>query len=178
MTAKPVIRGKHVVLRPLTVTDAEAMFASLNDEEAKRLTGTQKTHSLADVEAHLKRCEASDDRFDFAILSEGHLVGEVVLSNVDPLNKSASFRIAVWYAENRNRGYGSEATELVVRFGFECLGLNRIELEVFAFNPRARYVYERAGFVHEGVRRQALFWEGQWVDSEMMAVLRTDFDKA
>lgn len=63
---------------------------------------------------------------------------------------------------------------VIVQFGFETLGLHRIELEVFAFNPRARHVYETAGFVYEGTRRDALLWEGQWVDAHLMAVLSTD----
>lgn len=172
---KPVLAGRLVTLRPLNSSDAAAMHASLHDEELARLTGTQAAHSLADVTAHLLRCETADDRIDFAIMAEGKPVGEAVLNHIDRPNLSGSFRIAVWNAVDRNRGFGSEATNLVVKYGFESVGLNRIELEVFSFNPRARHVYEQAGFVHEGTRREALFWKGEWVDAQMMAMLRSDF---
>jgi len=175
--AKPVLTGRLVMLRPLSVSDAEAMHASLLDEEAARLTGTHTAHSLADVTAHLLRCESADDRFDFAIMAEGKIVGEAVLNDIDQDNRCANFRIAVWNAADRNRGLGSEAIELIVKHGFETVGLNRIELEVFSFNPRARHVYEQAGFLHEGTRREALHWNGEWIDALIMAMLRSDFER-
>jgi RimJ/RimL family protein N-acetyltransferase len=53
--------------------------------------------------------------------------------------------------------------------------LHRISLEVFAFNPRARRAYEKAGFVVEGVLRDALYWDGEWVDSIAMSVLAAEW---
>lgn len=172
-----ILAGNRVTLRPLTARDSEDVYASLQDEEATRLTGTQASFSLEDVREHLQRCEKAGDRFDFAIVFKGQCVGEVVLNYIDPSNLCASFRIAVWYMENRNKGFGSEASELILRFAFNELGLNRIELEVYAFNPRAIHVYKRLGFVLEGTRREALNWKGQWVDAHVMAILRKDFDR-
>ena len=73
-----------------------------------------------------------------------------------------------------DRGLGSEATRLIVDYALDNVGLHRLELEVYAFNPRARHVYERAGFVYEGTRRDALLWDGEWVDAISMAILATD----
>jgi RimJ/RimL family protein N-acetyltransferase len=77
-------------------------------------------------------------------------------------------------AEGRGRGLGTEATRLIVGYGFDQLGLHRIELEVYAFNPRARRAYEKVGFVAEGVLRDALWWDGEWVDAVVMSMLETD----
>lgn len=172
---KPSLFGKLIKLRPLNVADAQAMYASLDDEEAMKLTGTQHNYSFEDVEKHLKRCQDATDRLDFAVLSESKIVGEVVLNNIDFVNKSASFRIAIWTEKNRNRGFGAEATNLVVQYGFETLKLNRIELEVYSYNERAKHIYSKAGFIYEGTRRQALNWQGEWVDAHMMAILNSDF---
>ena len=56
-------------------------------------------------------------------------------------------------------------------FGFASLRLERIWLDVFDFNPGARRVYERVGFLHEGVLRPAIFREGQFFDDHRMAIL-------
>ncbi|MEM1045103.1 MAG: GNAT family protein [Pseudomonadota bacterium] len=174
MTAlrKPILTGKRVILRPITIADAPAMHASLSDAESMRLTGTHETYSLDDVTDHCRLVELADNRVDYAIVVDGETIGETVLNDWHRANRSASFRIAIWYRRHRDRGYGSEATRLLIRFGFEQLGLNRIELEVFAFNPRARHVYEKAGFVHEGTRRQALWWDGRPIDAHVMAIVR------
>jgi RimJ/RimL family protein N-acetyltransferase len=58
-----------------------------------------------------------------------------------------------------------------VGHAFDVVGVHRVELEVYTFNPRARHVYEKIGFVHEGTKREALYWDGQWIDAHTMAVL-------
>ncbi len=58
---------------------------------------------------------------------------------------------------------------------FDTLGLDRVELEVYKFNPRARRVYEKVGFVHEGTKRHALRWDEDWVDVDLMAMLDRDW---
>jgi RimJ/RimL family protein N-acetyltransferase len=64
---------------------------------------------------------------------------------------------------------------LILAHGFEQLGLHRIALEVYAFNPRARRVYEKVGFVAEGTLRDALNYDDQWIDATIMSVLAPDW---
>jgi RimJ/RimL family protein N-acetyltransferase len=170
---RPVLRGDRVMLPE----DGEAMFRSLSDEEAMRLTGTQQSFTVDEVKRHCTSIANARGRMDYAVIVEGNLIGEVVINDIDPPNRSAGFRIAVWYLQNRNRGYGSEAARLVIDYAFRTLDLNRIELEVYAFNPRARHVYEKLGFKVEGIRRQALWWDGEPVDAIIMAMLRSDYDE-
>jgi RimJ/RimL family protein N-acetyltransferase len=66
----------------------------------------------------------------------------------------------------------------VLAHAFGTVGLHRIELDVYAFNPRAQAVYERAGFVREGVRRDALRWDGEYTDAITMAILAPDWRAA
>jgi RimJ/RimL family protein N-acetyltransferase len=58
---------------------------------------------------------------------------------------------------------------------FTTAQLNRVELEVYDFNPRARAVYQKAGFVHEGTRRQALLFDDIWIDAHIMSILRSEW---
>lgn len=173
-----ILTGKYVTLRPLTVADCEDVFASLDDAESARLTGTQRTFTIEDVRAHLERCETASDRYDFAIAVKGESVGEIVLNQIDWNNLCASYRIAIWSLDSRNRGFGTEASKLLLRFAFETLRLNRVELEVYAFNPRAIRVYQRLGFVMEGTRREALYWDDEWIDAHIMAMLKRDYPAA
>ncbi len=115
-----------------------------------------------------------EDRLDLAVVerASGDYAGEVVLNDLDPDNLSCNFRIGL-RPGFQDRGMGSEATRLILDHAF-AIGLHRVELEVYAFNPRARRVYEKAGFVHEGTRREALLWDGEWIDAILMSVLATD----
>ena len=177
MSEKPILTGTRINLRPITVDDAVGMFASLSDEESMRLTGTQASYTLEQVEAFCKRVSEADDRFDYAITlkDDPTYIGEVVLSDIDEDNRSASFRIALGNATHFGKGYGSEATRLILDFGFRQLKLHRIELEVYDFNPRAQHVYEKVGFKREGIRRDVLLWNGVYQSAIGMSILEDEY---
>ena len=181
---KPVLAGEKVILRPFTEADIAAMGPILADPEVLRLTGS--VHSTRDAESADPGLDAATrtwyeglaarpDRLDLAVVDAagGHCVGEVVLNDLDAENRSCGFRILLGPA-GRNRGLGSEATALLLEHAFTKTTLHRIALEVYDFNPRARHVYERAGFTFEGTARAALLFDGRWIDAHVFSILATD----
>ncbi|WP_367129695.1 MULTISPECIES: GNAT family N-acetyltransferase [Streptomyces] len=173
---KPTLTGELTLLRPVTVDDVPALLPMFRDAETARLTGCYAAHDEAGLRAWYASRGDQDDRLDLAIVERatGNVVGEAVLNEWDPGNESCSFRICS-VPGAPGRGLGTEATRLIVGYGFETLGLHRISLEVYAFNPRARRVYENAGFVPEGVLRGALLWEGERVDAVVMSILAPEW---
>lgn len=182
---KPTLIGSRVVLRPFTEADIEAMGPVLADECVLRLTGSVHTSEAATgrspvlTEATRRWYETradQSDRLDLAIVESvsDRCVGEVVLNEWEPENQSCNFRILIGPG-GRDRGLGSQATSLILEHTFTATDLYRIELEVYASNPRAQHVYERAGFVVEGRRRSAFVFDGQRIDAITMAVLRPDW---
>jgi len=99
-----------------------------------------------------------------------------VLNAWSPADRSCNYRILIG-PEVRGRGFGSEATSLVIDYAFENTNLNRISLDVLAFNPRARRAYEKAGFVYEGTSREAFRFDGEYIDDVLMAILRSDWKR-
>lgn len=172
---KPTLTGERVVLRPLVATDADDMWHDLHDAEGMRLTGTHDTFEREQIDEWCASRAEQDDRLDLAVIDRatGQWAGEVVINEWDPDNATCGFRIAL-AADSRDRGLGTEATRLIIDYLFDELEVNRVELDVFDFNPRAIAVYERIGFVREGVRRQALRWEGEFIDAILMSIVRSD----
>nr|WJK64030.1 GNAT family protein [Halobacterium salinarum] len=74
-----------------------------------------------------------------------------------------------------SEGYGSEAAELVVDYGFMDLNLNRIEAEAGAFNDASMGLLESLGFSREGVRRDAAHYRGDYYDIVTFGVLREEW---
>jgi RimJ/RimL family protein N-acetyltransferase len=187
--SKPTLTGERVVLRPYVPADLPALQAAMADLDLLRLTGS--VHSKADALAPLtpeqeqarldwfNSRNQTDDRLDLAVVDKasGDCVGEAVLNEWDPGSQSVNFRILIGPA-GQNRGLGTEATRLIVGYGFEHLGLHRISLEVYAFNPRAHRVYEKAGFRVEGVLRESFRWEDQWIDATVMSILASEWPPA
>jgi RimJ/RimL family protein N-acetyltransferase len=180
-SSKPTLTGRLVVLRPFASEDLAAMREVLLDPEVLRLTGSvHDKDAVPQTPEEMEKWYATrndqPDRLDLAIVdrASGRCVGEAVLNEWDPGNQSCSFRIAIGPA-GQGRGLGTEATRLIVGYGFEQLGLHRISLEVYSFNPRARRVYEKAGFRVEGVLRESLRYGDEWIDATAMSILADEW---
>jgi RimJ/RimL family protein N-acetyltransferase len=187
-SVKPTLTGEAVVLRPFVLDkDMPALREMLQDPEVLMLTGA--AHGPAEIpvwddeaEERIRAWYSSrneqPDRIDLAVTERatGQCVGEVVLNDLDAGNVSCGFRVALG-PKGRNRGLGTEAVRMIVGYGFEQLGMHRISLEVYSFNARARRVYEKVGFVVDGVLREALRWDGRWLDATVMSVLAPEWDR-
>lgn len=179
-TQKPTLRGELVTLRPIQAEDADTIDAIIRaDGEIARLTGAAHSSSEKPAGMPIERLREiygawaeADDRLVLGVIdsTSGDLVGEVVLNDWDEDNESCGFRTFIG-AAGRGRGLGTEATRLIIEHGLTTMGMHRITLEVYAFNPRARHVYEKVGFVHEGTGREALRFDNQWIDVHFMAIL-------
>lgn len=175
---KPILTGDRVVLRPIVASDSEHMWSDIHDAEAARLTGSHGAFERRQLDEWCASRAAQADRLDLAVTerSTGVWLGEVVINDWDADNRSCGFRIALG-PNARDRGFGTEATCLVVDYVFDVIDdppVNRIALEVYDFNPRAAAVYDTVGFRREGVLRQALSWEGRFHDAIVMAIVRSD----
>ena len=105
------------------------------------------------------------------------LIGTCAFSQLDAENGSALFHITIGEANAWGKGFGTEATQLMLDHAFGTLGLHRIALFVFEFNVRAVRAYQRCGFVVEGRARESIWRDGRWWDELAMSVLESDWRK-
>ncbi len=78
-------------------------------------------------------------------------------------------------ATHRGKGYGSEAINWVLQWGFQIAGLHRISIESFSYNDGACRLYERLGFVPEGRKRKAIWFNGDWHDYVLFGMLEDEW---
>lgn len=171
----PELRGDAILLRPLDLAFLAQTWDTVRDPEIRRYTHTHAEFTRDGIERHLRELPHRADRADWAITGdEGRYLGEVVLQDLDEPNLTMAFRIALAGPHAFGHGYGTAATRLVLDFAFDVVGLHRVELDVVAYNARARRVYEKCGFVVEGIARSAIHWDSAWHDNLLMAVLDSD----
>lgn len=172
-----VLTGSLVRLRPFRDADLDHLWAMLCDDEGRRLTGTHATFSREQADRWYRSRGQDSTRLDLAVatLDDDQCVGEAVLNDLDPDNRSCGFRISLRGPALFGRGFGTEATRLLIGHAFSTVGVHRVELEVYDHNHRARHVYEQVGFTAEGVRRDALLWEGQFHDVIVMGMLSSEW---
>jgi RimJ/RimL family protein N-acetyltransferase len=119
------------------------------------------------------RPEPGAAEFTIYDLADSEPVGTAGLFRIVHAHGTASFGIAL--GERRGRGLGTEATRLVLDWGFHVLHLRNVLLETLDWNAAALAAYERAGFRRVGVRRGAVMSRGQRTDIVFMDAVPEDF---
>jgi RimJ/RimL family protein N-acetyltransferase len=102
-------------------------------------------------------------------------IGTINFHSAVPEDRAASLGVMIGEKEYWSQGYGTDAMTAFVRFGFEEMNLNRIELTVDARNGRARACYRRCGFVEEVRLRQHRYSGGGYDDTVLMGILRGEW---
>lgn len=166
------------VLRRPEPKDVDALYSYKNDPSvAGLLGGFSLGYAKADmtnwVEYH--RTCTNEALWVIADGNDDRCLGHVGLYNIDHRVSAAEFAIMLGDKNSWGKGLGTTITREVVRYGFDWLKLNRIELSVLTTNPRAMHIYSSIGFNQEGVKRQAQYKNGQYLDVQLMAILRDEF---
>ena len=103
------------------------------------------------------------------------VVGDIALQDIDRENRCCSVGMGIAKLVNRGRGYGGQALELMLRYGFDYLGMERITANTLVGNVGAIRSLEQAGFMLEGTERKAVYMNGKKHDRLNYAVLKDEF---
>jgi RimJ/RimL family protein N-acetyltransferase len=113
-----------------------------------------------------------DKAVRLAIEVDGVYIGNLNLTNISFVNRSAEFSIFIGDSSYRGQGVGYTASLKIIEHGVNNLGLQRIWLTVLSDNLVAINMYEKLGFEFEGKMRKALYKEGEFCDLILMSLLR------
>ena len=179
--AEPVITitGEKVLLGPLSREHLPLLVRWENDLELSLLTGDPaRPMGPAAIEAAFEsHFKPGDDKATFVIYERATLrpIGTTGLGHINHAHRTAEFGIGIGEAECRGKGYGTEATRLVLDYAFTILGLHNVLLTVYDFNERAIRAYRRAGFREIGRRRESHRIGSRVYDEVLMDCLATEF---
>ena len=176
---EPILAHGSVYLRPAERSDIPMFVKWFNDYGMSRTLSIRAPMSLAGEEQWFERALADQGKggyhFVACLLADDRPIGTVGLFGLDLANGTAGLGISIGAADDRGKGHGTDMLLALLAFGFDGLRLERIELDVYDFNPDAHRLYQRVGFVDEGVARHAVFREGRHVDLFKMSMLAEEY---
>jgi RimJ/RimL family protein N-acetyltransferase len=175
------LEGTLVVLRPHVPANLKAFERWYSDADVARLTRYQDGPMRRDeIERFFAARVVGPDSLALAVhvKSTDRLIGTCAFSQLDGDNGSALYHITIGEKDTWGRGYGTEATRLMLGHAFRNLALHRVALSVFEFNQRAIRSYRRCGFQVEGRAREAIWREGRWWDEITMSILEPEWRSA
>jgi RimJ/RimL family protein N-acetyltransferase len=171
-----MIKGPRITLRAVTRDDLPRYVVWLNDPDVSRHLGQLLPFNLDDEIDWYEAQRKNDSSLHLAIETENNEhIGSISLMDINYRAQSAELGIVIGVKDLWDIGYGSEAIEALLCYGFENLNLNRICLRVDTDHPRAIKCYQRCGFSIEGELRQVEFRDGRFFDQYIMSVLRSEY---
>lgn len=171
--------GRKVRLRALESADYPLLARWYNDPDVMQYWG--HPGETVSVEEVIRREEAQrspgSSRKYIIETRDAVPIGQIDYYDLDWRQRTASVSIMIAEPEYWGGGYGTDAMWTLLEYLFRQAGLHRVSLNVHASNPRAQRSYEKSGFRAEGVMRDWAYFNGQWVDGILMAILAPEFEE-
>ena len=99
------------------------------------------------------------------------MIGDLALKNEENMrSRVASFGIFIGDSDYVSSGYGAQASTLFLSYAFGVMGYHKVNLDFWEYNTRARALYEKLGFVHEGRRRENHWSRGRFWDDVLVGI--------
>ncbi|HEY3062088.1 MAG TPA: GNAT family protein [Chloroflexota bacterium] len=144
--------GERVALGPIRRDQLPLYYRWNNDLDVLRTTSSVRATTLEAFERLFDASIGADDQLHFTIYERESVrpVGGVNLQHINHRDRNAQFAIAIGEKDCWGKGYGTEATRLMLDYAFNALGLHTVLLWVLAYNTAGMRAYQRAGFVEAG----------------------------
>jgi ribosomal-protein-alanine N-acetyltransferase len=170
----PFVVGEKLYLRALERSDINEDYLHwINDAEVTKymLTGTFPSN-VEKLEEYYHRMTTSPNHVILAIVdknSDRH-VGNITLNDISWIDRTANLGIMIGDKDFWGKGYGTEATKLMIQYAFGRLNLRKLWLGVYASQKAAIRLYEKAGFKVEGCLKSELYRDGKYHDRIVMGI--------
>ncbi len=174
------LAGDTIDLRPLDDDDLDPFYAWFADRAVVRyaLGLWLFPMSRAEVRDWLARTMRDKGTLSLGIVCRDtcELIGYAGIASISAINRSGEYYILIGDKGSWGRGYGTEATKLIIDYGFASLNLHRVTLTVSDANVGGVKAYTKAGFIIEGRLRQACYRDGVYHDKIVMSILRSEWE--
>jgi diamine N-acetyltransferase len=172
--------GEKVALGPLDPNQFATFHRWENDPAVVRNLGyAPRPRTLATTTesfAHGVWSEPTSDIFALYERATWRLIGFAGLMRIDAIDRTAEFVIVIGEGDARGKGYGTEATQLVLDHAFVARGLANVMLRVSEYNRAGIRAYEKAGFRLMGIRRTSKLMGGKRWDTHYMQIVAEEFE--
>ncbi|UCE96757.1 MAG: GNAT family N-acetyltransferase [Candidatus Bathyarchaeota archaeon] len=173
-----------VRLRSFELSDLDEIMKHWNVRDLRQLLGSidrgaVSSHEEEEWIRNTWKRRQEREAFTMAIedIAKGKLIGGLGIFNIDWTSRSAEIGISIHNPKYWGKGYGKEALSLLIEFAFRDLNFNRLGLEVFEFNLRAKKCYINVGFQEVGRWRKKKYINGKYHDSILMDILKNEWKK-
>lgn len=164
-----------VTIRRATPGDVDFLVGLTTHDDVEPFLSARRATTRVELLEEIERSDREPEDFGrFIVELDGASAGVMGFAVANKRSRIARLGGLAVHPDFRGRKVSDEAARLLRRHLMEDLGYHRLELEIYGFNERAMRHAERAGFVREGVKRQAYRRHGEWVDGVLYGLIPDD----
>jgi len=177
MNDNTFLAGQNVILRSFNPDDALLFCQGENDPDVRETLFLAYPINVDQIQDRIiaQINSANAVLLTIADKTTNKAIGQTAFFRIDPIGRSAIFYLALLDKSKWSQGLGTEATRLMIDYGFNTLNLHRIQLHVFQDNKAAIRIYEKIGFKKEGVLREVMYHHGKYCDFLVMGCLKNEW---
>ncbi len=163
-------------LKPLEYKDLAFIHAVNNNYSIMSYWFEEPYESFAELESlYTKHIHDNTER-RFIIMSEEQHVGLIELVELDYIHRKGELQIII-SPNYQGKGYSKQAIFKALQYAFQILNLHKVYLIVSNYNEKALHIYEKMGFVREGVLREEFYVNGSYQDATRMSIFKREFQE-
>jgi len=174
-----ILFGKRIILRKITNSDLLDVYEYASDAKVSKFLLWSPHPSKEFTKRYLFLVEKKYKKgefYDYAIEYKGKMIGTCGFTSFSVENQCGEIGFVLnscfW-----GMGLAQEAAELVIKYGFEVLRLNRIEAKYMSENTQSRRVMEKCNMKFEGTMRLSMLIKGKYRDISICSILREEYFK-
>jgi ribosomal-protein-alanine N-acetyltransferase len=168
----PVIETERLLLRKVSMDDAEDVFFLRTNEEAMKYINKPKLLSIDDAKELIKKMNVPDRiQWGITLHSANKIIGTIGYHKIE----KEHYRAEIGYMldpQYWNTGLMSEALAKAIDFGFTKMNLHSIEAIINPGNKASRMILKKFNFIKEGYFKENFFFEGKFYDSEVYSLVK------
>lgn len=172
-----MMQDVRITIRKFEKSDIPKKVEWINNPENNRFLHYNIPLSVEGTERWFDSHDGETTRYDAVIEADGVPVGTIGLLSIDRKNSKAEYYIAMGETSYKGKGVAKEASKLILAYGFEELGLNRIYLFTEVDNIAAQKLFERVGFKREGILKQDVYSHGAFADRIAYGFLKEEWKR-
>ena len=169
------MQDARITIRKFEKSDIPKKVEWINNPANNRFLHYNIPLSIEGTERWFDSHQGETTRYDAVIEADGVPVGTIGLLSIDRKNSKAEYYIAMGETSYKGKGVAKEASRLILSYGFEELGLNRIYLFTEVDNIAAQKLFERVGFKREGILKQDVYSHGAFADRIAYGILKEEW---
>lgn len=165
-----------VYLRPLLKSDINLTYLSwINDPEVTKYMETGRFPvTMEQLEKYYEKMTNSPNHVIFAVIeteTDKH-IGNIALNDINWIHSNAYLGIMIGDKESWNKGYGTEAIELITDYAFMKLNIMKVSAGMYAKHDASIRAFEEAGFEKEAELRKELYLNNTYRNKIIMSIMR------